>query len=125
MKMFFLLFTSVVFSQVGFSQHIQYREKPKPVQQTPAPIVTPPTVDTVKEIFTPNTECPGMDASLPVLMNYVPPEIVAKFKLKFNGHCYCITSIKVSETETQYKLRVCNKGEFVERFVDTEGVVVR
>lgn len=107
------------------AQHIQYREKekPSPLQKVqPAP---PPKDSIVKEIFTPHNECPGMDASLPVCMNYVPPEIVNKFRVKFEGHCYCITSLKISLTENEYKLRICYNGEFVERFVDVNGVIVR
>ncbi len=106
------------------AQHIQYREKDKPLpKQEVKPAV--PKDSAVAEIITPHNECPGMDASLPVCMNYVPPEIVNKFKVKFEGHCYAITTLKKSLTETQYKLRICYHGEFVERFVDVNGVIFR
>ena len=121
----FVLFFFTI-TDVALSQHIQYREKEKPPVKQQASATPPPPKDSaVAEIVTPNTDCPGMDASLPVLMNYVPPEIVQKFKVKFNGHVYCITSLKISDTAFQYKLRICNNGEFVERFVDLNGIIVR
>ena len=111
------------------AQHIGYRDRTRP----PLPSVIKEVRDTVKvmaedsveEIITPHNECPGMDASLPVLTNYVPPEIVNDFKIKFEGHVYSITSIKVSANQVQYKLKVCHNGEFVIRFVDTDGDILR
>jgi hypothetical protein len=111
------------------AQHIGYRDRTKP----PSKPVAKEIRDTVKvtvedseaEIITPHSECPGMDASLPVLNNYVPPEIVNTFKTKFEGHVYSITSIKVSANQFQYKLKVCYNGEFVIRFVDTDGDILR
>jgi hypothetical protein len=107
------------------AQHIQYREKEKPPSKQEKKIETLPKDSVVAEIITPHNQCPAMDASLPVCMNYVPPEIVNKFRVKFEGHCYCITSLKISLTETQYKLRICFNGEFVERYVNTDGIIVR
>ena len=118
------------------AQHIGYRDKtkpqPKPVIEAPPKPVIKQAIDTVDiaedsvaEIITPHSECPGMDASLPVLTNYVPPQIVKDFKIKFEDHVYSITSIKVSANQIQYKLKVCYKGEFVIRFVDTDGDILR
>ena len=119
------------------AQHIGYRDRTKPpskpVTEPPPKPVIKQVIDTVEvmvedsvaEIFTPHSECPGMDASLPVLTNYVPPEIVKNFKIKFEDHVYSITSIKVSANQIQYKLKVCYKGEFVIRFVDTDGDILR
>jgi len=119
------------------AQHIGYRDRTKPPSK---PVTEPPpkpvikqvidsvevmAEDSVAEIITPHSECPGMDASLPVLTNYVPPEIVKNFKIKFEDHVYSITSIKVSANQIQYKLKVCYKGEFVIRFVDTDGDILR
>ena len=111
------------------AQHIGYRDRTRPPLQ---PVIKEvrDTVkviaeDSVEEIITPHSECPGMDASLPVLTNYVPPEIVNNFKIKFEGHVYSITSIKVSANQIQYKLKVCHNGEFVIRFVDTDGDILR
>jgi hypothetical protein len=105
----------------GHAQHIQYRDRKSPSLKP----VSVMAQDSVKEIITPHSECPGMKGSLPVLTNYVPPEIVKKFKIKFEGHVYSITSIKVSANQIQYKLKVCNNGEFVIRFVDTDGDILR
>ena len=111
------------------AQHIGYRDKttppPKPVIKEVGDTVKVMAEDSVAEIITPHNECPGMSASLPVLTNYVPPEIVKNFKIKFEDHVYSITSIKVSANQIQYKLKVCYKGEFVIRFVDTDGDILR
>lgn len=106
------------------AQHIRYVDKTKPPPNQEVTNIQNAPKDSA-EIITPHNECPGMDASLPVAMNYVPPEIINKFRIKFEGHLYCITTIKISDIETQYKLRICYKGEFVERYVNTEGKIVR
>ena len=111
------------------SQHVGYRDKTKP----PLKPVVKLLIDTVRvivedsvaEIITPHNECPGMRGPLPVLINYVPPEIVNKFRIQFKGHVYSITSIKVSANQFQYKLKVCYNGEFVIRFVDIDGDILR
>jgi hypothetical protein len=123
------LITVIMFFAVAnplMAQHIRYVDKTKPLpKQEVTGIKIPPKDSVVAEIITPHNECPGMDASLPVAMNYVSPDIINKFRIKFEGHLYCITSLKISATETQYKLRICYKGEFVERYVNTEGKIVR
>ena len=124
-----MLFLLLAYNSLA-AQHIGYRDRTKPPSQ---PVVKEvrDTVQVVEdsvaeaEIITPHNECPGIDASLPVLTNYVPPEIVKDFKIKFEGHVYSITSIKVSANQVQYKLKVCYDGEFVIRFVDTDGDILR
>ena len=111
----------VIAYNFGYAQHIQYRDR----KNLPSKPVSAMAEDSVREIITPHSECPGMKGSLPVVTNYVPPEIVKKFKIKFAGHVYSITSLKVSANQLQYKLKVCNNGEFVIRFVDTDGDIVR
>jgi hypothetical protein len=111
------------------AQHIGYKDRTKPASATV--VKEPPTIvkvvaeDSVTEIITPHSECPGMSASLPVLTNYVSPDIVKTFKKKFEDHVYSITAIKVSANQFQYKLKVCYNGEFVIRFVDTDGDILR
>lgn len=132
-----IMLTFLVAYNFVTAQHINYRDRTKP---PPKPVVEAPpkpaikevrdsvmtmAEDSVEEVITPHNECPGMDASLPVLTNYVPPEIVKSFKIKFDDHVYSITSIKVSANQIQYKLKVCYKGEFVIRFVDTDGDILR
>ena len=109
------------------AQHIGYRDRTRlTTKQEVRDTLKTALKDTLQaEIVTPHNECPGMDASLPVLTNYVPGEIVTKFKEKFQGHVYSITSLKVSENELEYKLKVCYKGEFLTRFVDANGNIVR
>ena len=111
------------------SQHIGYRDNTKPalklLPKERTDSVKVMAEDSVEEIVTPHSQCPGMEGPLPVLINYVPPDIVEKFKNKFEGHVYSITTIKVSANQFQYKLKVCNNGEFVIRFVDTDGDILR
>ena len=71
-----------------------------------------------------SVECPGLSASLPVLNNYVPPDLVIKLRVRFSGHLFSITSQTTPIGGKKYKLKVCVKGEFHELFVDPEGALV-
>lgn len=119
----------LIVSNLATAQHIGYRDitKPllKPVAKEVINTVRVMAEDSVEEIITLHSECPGMEGPLPVLINYIPPDIVEKFKIKFEGHLYSITTIKVSANQFQYKLKVCYNGEFVIRFVDTDGDILR
>ena len=80
---------------------------PKKVQQKSTSFVT--------------IDCPGLSASLPVLTNYVSPEFVTKMKERFDNHVYSITTLRISDSRFQYKLKVCVKGQFKILMLDEEG----
>src|SRR5688500_13623233 len=92
-----------------FSQHIEYRHK-----ITPAPVTKPePKTDKYgNNLFGagPHEECPALPASLPVLMNYIDPEVVKKMKRMYDDHVYSITKLLNPKSEVEYKLTICYKG---------------
>ena len=69
--------------------------------------------------------CPALSGSIPVLTNYVPPELIPKLTEFFKGHLYSITSIKVAANKMQYKLKVCENGEIKIKYADESGNLIK
>ena len=69
-------------------------------------------------------DCPGQSASLPVLNNYVPGELVSKLKTRYMGHLFCMTTMKTKGLPDKYLLKLCVKGQFREAFADGEGNII-
>ena len=65
--------------------------------------------------------CPGMKGSIPILVTYVPHELVLKLKEKYQGHLYSIAGMKVPVDRTAYKLRICDGNDVKYAFADEEG----
>lgn len=117
MKKFPGLVLMVFFTSSSFSQYIHYSD--------PGIIKKSQVSEVAKdELSFATVDCPGQSASLPVLTNYVPAEIVTKFKIKFNDRVYSITTLKAAEDKSQYKLKVCIKGQFKILLIDEDGKLV-
>jgi len=66
-------------------------------------------------------KCPAFTGALPVLNNYVPPEIVLIINEKFEGHLYSISSYKGPDNKPQYKLKICSGGRIKYEYADAKG----
>jgi len=73
-----------------------------------------------------NTNTPGHVGylNLPLLMTYVPDDVVSKLKSQFSGQLYSITSIKGSAAEDNYVVRTPNNGVMQIQTVDGNGTVI-
>lgn len=69
-------------------------------------------------------KCPAFTGALPVLNNYVPPEIQLIITEKFEGHLYSISSYKGPENTPQYKLKICSGGRIKYEYADARGNVM-
>ncbi len=112
MKRMSILLLFIFFSSAMYGQHIHYYD----------PGVSKRTSTKSANIIT--IDCPGQTASLPVLTNYVLPELVTRMKERFNDHVYSITTLKSAQNKVQYRLKVCVKGQIRILLVDEEGNVV-
>lgn len=68
--------------------------------------------------------CPGLPASIPVLLTYVPKEIVLKLTEFFKGHLYSIGNYKVDQNKGHYKLKVCEAGSIAYKYADERGNLI-
>ncbi len=69
-------------------------------------------------------KCPGLTGAMPVLINYVPAEIVLIVTEKFKGHLYSISTNKGPENRPQYKLKVCEDGMIQYEYADYKGNII-
>ena len=69
-------------------------------------------------------ECPGLTGAVPVLINYVPAEIILIVTEKFKGHLYSISTNKGPGNRPQYKLKVCEDGMIQYEFADYKGNII-
>ena len=141
----------------SFAQHIQYRDKAKPLpaRKSENVIIEPP----VKNIVVPEkppiitdtitkskttiytrvnkkmpeliTGCklsspPGQVSQLPVIINNVSPEMVAKLKERYKGRLYSITGLNMIDVRLKLKLKICDNdgGKFRVEYLDKDGNVV-
>ena len=103
-----------------YAQHIQYSDKKKPViSKTKTPVT-----DSVVYHQWPD-KCPAISGSIPVLANYVPREMVLKLTEIYKGHLYSISSIKVANNKSGYKLKVCENGEIKFEYADEHGEIIK
>jgi len=70
-------------------------------------------------------KCPGISGATPVVINYVPKEIVLKLTEIYKGHLYSISSIKVANNKSGYKLKVCENGEIKFEYADEHGEIIK
>lgn len=147
----------IVIHSYSFAQHIQYRDKAKPlpaaksvnvpqepvvkniVVQEKIPVIT----DTISKRKTATyvrenkkmpeliTGCklsspPGQASQLPVIINNVSPEMVAKLKERYKGRLYSITGLNMIDVRLKLKLRICDNdgGNFRIEYLDKDGNVV-
>lgn len=68
--------------------------------------------------------CPAFTGALPVLNNYVPPEIALIITEKFEGHLYSISSYTGPDNKPQYKLKICSGGMIKYEYADAKGTVM-
>lgn len=63
---------------------------------------------------------------LPLVINDVSPEMVAKLKERYKGRLYSITALNMTDVRLKYKLRICDKdmGKFRVEYLDEHGNVV-
>jgi len=69
-------------------------------------------------------KCPAFTGALPVLNNYVPPEIQLIITEKFEGHLYSISSYQGPDNKPQYKLKICSGGMIKYEYADAKGNVM-
>lgn len=69
-------------------------------------------------------KCPGLTGAMPVLINYVPAEIVLIVTEKFKGHLYSISTNKGPDNMPQYKLKVCEDGMIQYEYADYKGNII-
>jgi hypothetical protein len=69
-------------------------------------------------------KCPGLSGAVPVLLNYIPKEMVLKLTEIFEGHLYSISSIKLAVNKIGYKLKVCEGGQIKYEYADEDGNIV-
>jgi hypothetical protein len=69
-------------------------------------------------------KCPGLTGAVPVLINYVPAEIVIIVSEKFKGHLYSISTNKGPDNLPQYKLKVCEDGMIQYEYADYKGNII-
>jgi hypothetical protein len=69
--------------------------------------------------------CPGIAGSIPILITYVPGELVLKLREKYQGRLYSIAGIKVDDKTHKYKLRICAGEEVEYAYADEEGNIIR
>jgi hypothetical protein len=69
-------------------------------------------------------QCPGLTGAVPVLINYVPAEIVLIVTEKFKGHLYSICTNKGPDDMPEYKLKVCEDGMIKYEYADYKGNII-
>lgn len=69
-------------------------------------------------------KCPGLTGAVPVLINYVPPEIVLIVTEQFEGHLYSISTNKGPDNLSRYKLKVCEDGMIKYKYADFKGNII-
>lgn len=98
------------------------------IASTTAPfnfVTGPPKFDRPPVIFHDwPDKCPAFTGALPVLNNYVPPEIALIITEKFEGHLYSISSYKGPDHKPQYKLKICSGGMIMYEYADAKGKVM-
>jgi hypothetical protein len=68
--------------------------------------------------------CPGLSGSIPVVNNYIPPEMVLKLTEIYKGHLYSISSSRNAGNKMQYKLKVCENGVIKFEYADENGDII-
>ncbi len=68
--------------------------------------------------------CPGLTGAIPVLNNYIAPEMVLKLTEIYKGHLYSISSSKDANNKVQYKLKVCENGVIKFEYADENGTII-
>lgn len=118
----------IVMVNTLFAQFVHYTDESnkrnKPVQHE-KPVPAPLKRDTATVYHTWPDLCPGVPASIPVLLNYVPKELVLKITEIFKGHLYSISSYNAGNNTVQYKLKVCENGAIKYEYADESGNIIK
>jgi hypothetical protein len=69
-------------------------------------------------------KCPGLSGAVPVLLNYINPEMVLKLTEIYKGYLYSISSTMNADHRLQYKLKVCEKGVIKFEYADENGNII-
>lgn len=69
-------------------------------------------------------KCPGLTGAVPVLNNYVPPEIVLIITEKYKGHLYSISTNNGTDNKPEYKLKVCKDGMIRYEYANFKGEIM-
>lgn len=66
-------------------------------------------------------------AKLPIVINDVPAEVVAKLKERYKNRIYSITGLNMLDVRLKLKLRICDKDgdKFRIEYLDKDGNVVK
>ncbi len=68
--------------------------------------------------------CPGLSGAVPVIMNYIPPEMILKLTEIYKGHLYSISAVKNAANKVRYKLKVCENGIIKYEYADENGNII-
>lgn len=69
-------------------------------------------------------KCPGLTGAVPVLINFVPPEIVLIVTEKYKGHLYSISTNNGRDNKPEYKLKVCKDGMIRYEYANYKGDIM-
>lgn len=69
-------------------------------------------------------KCPGLSGATPVLLNYIPKEIVLKLTEIYKGYLFSISSNKIAGNKVEYKLKVCEHGAIKFEYADANGNII-
>ncbi len=94
-------------------------DAPSNTVTVPPKIVRPPTI-----FHEWPDKCPGLSGAVPVLLNYVPPEIVLIVTEKYKGHLYSISTNKGPADRPEYKLKVCKDGMIRYEYANYKGEIM-
>ena len=68
--------------------------------------------------------CPAVAGAIPVLRNYVPPQLVLKLTEIFKGYLYSISATKNANNKPEYELKVCENGFIKIEYADENGNII-
>ena len=69
-------------------------------------------------------KCPGLSGSIPVINNYVTPQMILKLTEYYQGHLYSISSNRNAKNKVVYKLKVCKNGQISFEYADENGNII-
>lgn len=138
---------------LSYGQHIQYRHKLVPVEKKeslqpetkPVPVISKDTSKAFKKSsaalnMNPRPKKPYVEdhnvcnlvsgpnqaPQLPLIINNVPPQMIALLKERYKGRLYSITGLNMIDERLKYKLKVCDKdnAKFRSEYLDLEGNII-
>ena len=69
---------------------------------------------------------PDKVAQLPIVINEVLPEMIAKLKQRYKGRLYSVTGLNMIDARLKMKLKICDKdgGKFRIEYLNKEGDII-